>query len=336
MFKIPLLLILLACVLACSRQYADPEEIAVTRDAAWEQRQLGMENIVLSNLPAPSRVFLRFPFYAGSNLLIGQGTESDFTHFDSLSQAIDFLVEEGTPILAIRSGQVERVVSHNTEGGLEEYHKALGNLVEVRHEDGTIAMYLHLKPHGSRVVQGQMVHEGDHIGDSGNTGYSSTPHLHLHIWANAARTNSIPIFFRTAKGPIRLVESLEYTAPEYDPDGRALPEKPLTPVPGLYASAWTRLAELVNGTANLSNASVAFTRWISNAMPNLKTNLQEITREARAGNRDAQKTLAVIMARKDLSRYPDLARILDPKNPQHPIVSAGLLAWWSISGTGKE
>lgn len=324
---------LLLLAVTCSPQPADENPQPARRDASYEQRRLGMEGIVLSNLPEPSRVLLRFPLYAGSNLLIGQGAHGDFTHFGPLSEALDFLVEEGTPLLAVRSGQVERVISHHTEGGLEEYHKTMGNLIEIRHDDGTIALYLHLKPNGSRVSPGQRVNEGTHIGDSGNTGYSSTPHLHLHIWANDSRTNSIPMFFRTSAGPLRLVEGLEYTSPAYSSEGTALPTSIEAPPRGIYSQAYQILADIANTNSSLSNACIACTRWISNARADLQKDWQQITREAQAGNRSAQKTLEWIMKRTDLSRHPDLARVLDPKNPYHDIVYSGLLIWWSITGS---
>lgn len=44
--------------------------------------------------------------------------------------------------------------------------------------DGTYSAYGHLRKNGSTVNVGDYVEEGDQIGNSGNTGFSRTPHLH--------------------------------------------------------------------------------------------------------------------------------------------------------------
>ncbi|MEM9807234.1 MAG: M23 family metallopeptidase, partial [Cyanobacteria bacterium P01_D01_bin.56] len=76
----------------------------------------------------------------------------------------------GTPIVSAAAGVVERA-GWNSGG--------YGNLVEVRHADGSMTR----SAHNSRIVvrPGQRVNQGQHIADMGSTGYSTGPHLHFEV-----------------------------------------------------------------------------------------------------------------------------------------------------------
>ena len=51
----------------------------------------------------------------------------------------------------------------------------------VLHDDGTLGEYMHLSPSGVEVEPGQRVERGQELALSGNTGFSSTPHLHFQV-----------------------------------------------------------------------------------------------------------------------------------------------------------
>ena len=53
------------------------------------------------------------------------------------------------------------------------------NLVKLQHADGSLSTYAHLSPNTPKLSVGQTVRAGQEIGWSGNTGYSSGPHLHF-------------------------------------------------------------------------------------------------------------------------------------------------------------
>jgi murein DD-endopeptidase MepM/ murein hydrolase activator NlpD len=70
------------------------------------------------------------------------------------------------------------------------------NFVQVLHEDGTYAIYAHLQLDTVRVKPGQRIARGEYIANSGNTGFSSGPHLHFVVLRNAGmRSESVPVTF---------------------------------------------------------------------------------------------------------------------------------------------
>jgi murein DD-endopeptidase MepM/ murein hydrolase activator NlpD len=75
------------------------------------------------------------------------------------------------------------------------------NFVLIRHDDGTLAHYCHLKKNGVLVKVGQQVETGQPIARSGNTGFSSGPHLHFCIFKTRSgrERESIPVRFRTTE-----------------------------------------------------------------------------------------------------------------------------------------
>lgn len=126
------------------------------------------------------RFFL--PFAAGETRRISQGNDGTFSHTDRF--AWDFPMTIGTPILAVGAGQVIEVVdsfmnSVTTTPDLI----ASANRVVIDHGDGLQSIYAHLDFDGAIVEAGQLVARGQTIGYSGNTGYSTGPHLHYEIIA---------------------------------------------------------------------------------------------------------------------------------------------------------
>jgi len=108
---------------------------------------------------------------------------------EDMTYSLDFLLQEGTEIIASREGKVTKVKSEgkrNYSGkdlkkGEEAYKKHM-NEIEIKHSDGTFSSYAHLKNKGVFVKVGEKVNQGQVIGLSGNTGWSSEPHLDFCIF----------------------------------------------------------------------------------------------------------------------------------------------------------
>jgi murein DD-endopeptidase MepM/ murein hydrolase activator NlpD len=90
---------------------------------------------------------------------------------------IDIGVDLGTPVGAAMDGVV-------SETG---YNSGFGNYVIVSHHAGWMTLYGHLQT--ILVKEGARVAEGQRIALSGNTGYSTGPHLHFSVFKNGRTVN---------------------------------------------------------------------------------------------------------------------------------------------------
>lgn len=91
---------------------------------------------------------------------------------------IDFGIPTGTPIYSAQSGTV--VGTGNTDAACSGV--SYGKWVLVRHNNGLTTLYAHLSV--IQVSAGQKVTAGQKVGLSGNTGYSTGPHLHFTVYAS--------------------------------------------------------------------------------------------------------------------------------------------------------
>lgn len=90
---------------------------------------------------------------------------------------IDFGAPEGTKVVSSLSGIVQAVGNTDTIRGCYSY----GKWVLVRHANGLSTLYAHLSH--IAVEEGEAVATGGFVGYSGNTGYSTGPHLHFTVFA---------------------------------------------------------------------------------------------------------------------------------------------------------
>jgi murein DD-endopeptidase MepM/ murein hydrolase activator NlpD len=138
---------------------------------------------------------------------IDQGYGGHFSHRDEQNRyAVDFAAEIGTPVLAARDGVVMQVESDFDKAGLNlERYGGRANFVRILHDDGTMTLYAHLKSEGALVRVGQRVRAGQQIGLSGNTGFTTGPHLHFAVQVNRGmKLESIPFRMLGPQGPLRI------------------------------------------------------------------------------------------------------------------------------------
>jgi len=138
---------------------------------------------------------------------IDQGFGGEFSHTDPQSRyAIDLAADEGTPVLAAREGVVMQVEDDFEGAGLDrEKFGSRANHIRVLHADGTMAVYAHLHPESVMVSAGQRVRSGQRLGASGNTGFSTGPHLHFVLQVNRGmELVSIPFALEGPEGAIAI------------------------------------------------------------------------------------------------------------------------------------
>lgn len=142
------------------------------------------------------------PFEAGSAFRVTQAFNGTYSHTGADQYAIDFKMSSGTPVHAARDGRVVKVKDDSDTGGGDRKYVNCANYVLVKHSDGTVANYAHLSKGGAKVKVGDYVHAGDLLALSGNTGFSSGPHLHFSVFKtrDGKERVSIPIKFQTGNG----------------------------------------------------------------------------------------------------------------------------------------
>jgi murein DD-endopeptidase MepM/ murein hydrolase activator NlpD len=117
------------------------------------------------------------PFQKGKQYMLFQGYNGRLSHQNE--NALDFIMPEGSEVVAARDGIIIKVVQNNNESCMQEECKKFNNYLSVYHLDGTFADYVHLRMNGAKFKVGDKVRKGELIAYSGNTGWSSGPHLHF-------------------------------------------------------------------------------------------------------------------------------------------------------------
>ena len=177
--------------------------VLVSRLAMIDPGRGGQFELALEGIPGdpsarPQDVEYLVPLQQ-ANVRIDQGYGGSFSHADAQNRyALDFAAKEGTPVVAARRGVVMQVESDFDKASLNR-EKAGGraNFVRILHDDGTMALYAHLRLDGVMVREGQRVRAGQLIGHSGNTGYTTGPHLHFAVQVNRGmKLESIPFRLR--------------------------------------------------------------------------------------------------------------------------------------------
>ena len=138
-------------------------------------------------------VWTYLPFQYGFNIAASQTSNGFVSHNAGMLNAVDFPTPENTTIVAAISGIIVQVVENHSTGCPTSACENESNFIVIDHGDSTFAMYAHLTVNGSLVEVGDSVDAGQNIALSGNTGWSTGPHLHFEI--KDLTGNSMPLLF---------------------------------------------------------------------------------------------------------------------------------------------
>ncbi len=132
-------------------------------------------------VPSAAGYISPLPGKTKANITTGYGAYRGHT-------GADFSCRAGTPVLAVKAGKVYKSTAKMKNGKYVSY----GEYVIIDHQDGTMTLYAHMLA-GSRIVSpGQVVSQGQQIGQVGSTGNSTGNHLHFEVWVNGKHTNPSP------------------------------------------------------------------------------------------------------------------------------------------------
>ncbi len=129
------------------------------------------------------------------------------SHTGPWRNAIDFLVPDGTPVVAARDGVIIEVQELSDEWGpTQEFANTL-NYVTIDHSNGEYSQYCHLAQWSVadfRLTVGSRVKRGQRIGTVGKTGWTDRDHLHFIVFRNIELDKPSPLFPKLAFKSLRV------------------------------------------------------------------------------------------------------------------------------------
>jgi murein DD-endopeptidase MepM/ murein hydrolase activator NlpD len=126
---------------------------------------------------------------------------------------VDFRASVGTPVKAMADGVVAGTGDTDLQCTYNGRGVSFGRFVLIKYNNGLASTYGHLSL--IKVIKGQQVSRGEIVAYSGNTGYSTGPHLHVSVYArDAVDVKSLPS--KTCPGQI-LTQPISPTNAYLDP-----------------------------------------------------------------------------------------------------------------------
>jgi len=150
---------------------------------------------------AQSKNLYVLPFLKKELIYIVSDPRAHFAHFKN---AIDFVLPLGAKILAAKAGIVVDVKVNSNKGGPDSKYNNIKylNLITIKHTNAEYSQYMHLKHRSALVKVHEKVKTGQPIALSGNTGFTTIPHLHFHVF----KTNKSKMGWESLK--IRFTEKI--------------------------------------------------------------------------------------------------------------------------------
>jgi murein DD-endopeptidase MepM/ murein hydrolase activator NlpD len=115
-------------------------------------------------------------------------------------EGMDYAASAGTPVRAVGDGVVIRA----------NYNNGYGNVVEIRHPNGYVSRYGHMKGFASGIARGTRVTIEQTIGYVGSTGLSTAPHLHFEVLVNGEQRNPKTALANHDSNPIPTTERVAF------------------------------------------------------------------------------------------------------------------------------
>lgn len=93
----------------------------------------------------------------------------------------DYAAPSGTPIFSVADGVIEKA----------SYTRNNGNYVKIRHDGTYQTQYLHMRKIAKGIKPGVRVTQGQVIGQVGQTGLATGPHVCFRFWKNGRQVNHL-------------------------------------------------------------------------------------------------------------------------------------------------
>lgn len=159
-----------------------------------------LDDLGFMRFPSPAESPYCLPYPTGVSAEVTQSWSEQGSHRGRF--AYDFALPFGSEVTAARPGTVTEIRNEFSDADRIGGHE---NGVFVRHDDGTMATYLHFEQGGVVVAVGDEVRSGEVLGTIGTSG-TADPHLHFEVFEGQGPRSrwfrSLPVSFANATSPL--------------------------------------------------------------------------------------------------------------------------------------